>query len=187
MALTKRYLALLVAITIPLVVFFGTEKGISDPNAIEVVCKVVPLSCGLDNDSFRVPIWLGNFLSDDSVGGFEVWLGISKPNLVQFDVDSTWWLLDSQCIVEDEGTGDCLEWGYDSIQVSTTPFDSVNTITQGWEFLEARVFGGDAMSIYDIRDTVFQGVIADYGVHEPPVTVHLYDVKVFQMLSGLSQ
>lgn len=143
MALTQRYLALLVAIIIPLVVFFGTEKGISDTNAIEVVCKVVPLSCGLENDSFRVPIWLANNMANDSVGGFEVWLGISKPNLIQFDIDSSWWLRDSHCIVEDEGSGDCLEWGYDSIQVSTTPFDSVNTIAQGWEFLEARVFGGE--------------------------------------------
>ncbi|MFH2055934.1 MAG: dockerin type I repeat-containing protein [bacterium] len=142
MAPTKRYLALLVAITIPMVVFLSTEKGISDQNAIEVVCKVVPVSCGLENDSFRVPIWLANNLANDSVGGFELWINISHPNFIQFDVDSTWWLHDSHCIQEDEFEN-CLEWGYDSIQVSTTRFDSVNTISQGWEFLEARVLGGD--------------------------------------------
>lgn len=142
MALTKRYLTLLVAIAIPAMVFLGAEKGISEQNSIEVICKVVPISSGLDNDSFQVPIWLANNLANDSVGGFELWINISHPNLIQFDVDSTWWLQDSHCIADD-GNGNCLEWGHDSIQVSTTPIDSNNTITQGWEFLEARVLGGD--------------------------------------------
>ena len=142
MALTKRYLTLLVAFLIHVVVFFGTEKGLSDSNAIEVVCKIVPVSAGLENDSFRVPIWLANNLADDSVGGFEVWINISHPNFIQFDIDSTWWLLDSHCIEEDEFEN-CLEWGHDSIQVSTTRFDRLNTITEDWEFLEARVLGGD--------------------------------------------
>jgi hypothetical protein len=141
MAPTKSCVALLVAFLVPALFVIATDQSLSDPQSVEIACRIVHVEAQLDNDSLRIPIWLANYMPDDSVGGFELWINCSHPNFIAFDTDTSWWLHDSHCI---EYAGeDCIEWGYDSIEIAATRYDSNNTITQGWEFLEARVLGGD--------------------------------------------
>jgi hypothetical protein len=100
------------------------------------------ISVELENDSFLVPIILTNNMADDSVGGFEILINITDPGLIAFDVDSSWWLLDSSCLGYN---GDiCTLWQYDSvIELGLTPFDTSGTLTSGWEYVETRAIGGE--------------------------------------------
>jgi hypothetical protein len=143
MAQTKRFATFLVAFIVPLIVFFGVvEQGRSDTNSLEVICRIPAITTGVDNDSFVVPLILTNNMAADSVGGCEILINITDPELIRFDVDSTWWLLDSTCMGYDGGL--CTLWQYDSvIQLGTSPFDREGTLTENWEYLETRVIGGD--------------------------------------------
>jgi hypothetical protein len=143
MARVKRYATLLVALMLPVVISMGmVEEGYSDPNDIEVLCRILPCATGLENDSFEVVVQISNLMAADSIGGVELWINISDPDLIQFDVDSSWWLLDSTCLGFDGET--CTLWQYDSIiELATGVYDTNGTVMSGWEYLESRVLGGN--------------------------------------------
>ncbi|MCK4857761.1 MAG: hypothetical protein KAT58_07330, partial [candidate division Zixibacteria bacterium] len=67
MASKKRLAAFLVALVVPLMVSANFEVGYSGDRPIEVVCRIMPVSTGLDNDSIRIPIVLSNNMANDSI------------------------------------------------------------------------------------------------------------------------
>lgn len=143
MAHSKRFLTFLFAILLPLIVFVGlAEKGHSDPNATQLICRVPTISVELENDSFVIPLILSNLMPDDSVGGFEILVNITDPELISFDSDSSWWLLDSICMGYNGEL--CTLWHIDSvIELGRAMYDTTGQLTSGWEYLQARTVGAN--------------------------------------------
>jgi hypothetical protein len=115
----------------------------------EIICSIGELLPPLEHDSdstvagdsIVVPLILTNNLADDSVAGFVLEFSISDTALMKFEVDSSWWLVDSMCLEWDGPT--CLEWAYDSVYLATTPFDVDGALTENWTLIAARVLGED--------------------------------------------
>jgi len=48
------------------------EQGDTDPNAVQLICQINPVTTVLDNDSIVIPVFLNNNVPNDSVAGFEL-------------------------------------------------------------------------------------------------------------------
>lgn len=109
-------------------------------------------------------IYMQNY--QDTVAGFELWLQLSRPDLMQFqqELDTTFITFYWDCLVWDGE--DCLDsvdvtdtvlqdpsYPYDFATVDTqivmeALFDSTGTLVSGWQYVEARSLGGMG---YDIK------------------------------------
>ncbi|MFH2057155.1 MAG: dockerin type I repeat-containing protein [bacterium] len=133
---TTLFVAIALLVTASLVIADDAQVR-TDDRSIELVCKAVPtlLEYYYLPDTLWVPIWLANNQVDDGVAGFKLRLESTRPDLVRFEIDSTWWLIDSLCLSYD---GDlCTLWQYDTLmQVGGVPFHIENSITSDWDFVE---------------------------------------------------
>lgn len=148
--MTKRILVL-VAIAmltcVGLSASFGGEQPATD-RSIQLISKVVPINLDWFNlpDTFWVPIWFANNLVDEDVAGFHIRVESTRPDMIRFDVDSTWWIVDSLCLSYD---GDlCTLWQYDTLmQVGNVPLESANSITEDWDFVQTYSPNGDGAAV----------------------------------------
>ncbi len=99
----------------------------SEPNALELICQVESVRTTIANGNIVVPVNVSNF--SDSIAGAELWIALSDPSLVKFQVDE-------------------IEPGPNPIYHAR--FDTVGTRIAGWEHLDVRLLDDSMAALISI-------------------------------------
>ncbi len=163
-----KILGFVIVFICAMVVF--TSKADAQIPSIQVKVAYTTASPGATNTA--ITIFLDNIW--DEVAGFNIWIQLDRPDIMLFQTDTltifdtTYWRCDSLsglvCVdstkVDSNSAWDTFY--IDTNLVSIGNFDTVGTLTSGWEFLDTRSLSGEGtdINIVGVADWIGGGTVA---------------------------
>jgi len=173
--------------------------------AVPVSAQLPDLVIEVDNvevpsgaTGIRIPVQLTNF--NDSIGGFNLWFQMDRPDLAKFvgstgqTIDTSYWeclLEESSVCVDSQLTTPSGPWDFIHVDTSTiyiAVIDTVGTAVGGWELVDARSLSGVGTDINVIAIADYFGgpIIAGLGPQTQPVTLIKLVADVFEIPDTLT-
>ena len=152
---------------------FGTSSTKAQVEDVVVVVADTTGPAGERNSV--ISVFLDNYR--DTIAGIELWLRLSRPDLIKFQTDTvtkfdtTWWdcltFVGPNC-VDSVGVLKTDPWDFFRVAqtlVSVGSFDTAGTLLSGFQYLDARSLGGNGL---DLKIT---GIADAQGVPGAPVGI----------------